>query len=398
MAPSIKYWPGDVFVNCAPFSHVLHSSWKGQRCDHCFTMRSGLKKCAGCGQFYYCDKKCQKLDWIEGHKYGECEVYKKASVTVPHDEFIHALNRINHVLRLYLKVTKSPEMASKQHQLFNGKSRCFNDLIHHLEEKKKFVINFEDQKQELFGYFQAFGVEFDGDLLLDIKEKMNTNSFATGSSDSDGYWVRMGSGLYIETSIFDHSCEPNALHSFDGHKTTLTATHEIRNGEEIMIMYRNAIELPVDQRQKMFKQEYYFECCCRMCQMNPNQELEFKSSLWELIKKRIEFKQNLKPTLVDAHQQALNELELCRLRERTSFKVLFWVCFTRLKLVFDQNKSLKQDVEFQRHLEQLKKMLDSNEETSKLSNKQIEEWMHSKLEQLGKKAWQLFSPDYVLCY
>ena len=336
------------------------------------------------------------MNWVEGHKYGECEVYKRASSAIPKDDFVYVLNRISLLLRLYLKVTKSPEMASKKYQLYDGKSRCFHDLMEHLEEKKKLDINFEQKKQELFSYFKAFGVDFEEKQLLIIREKMETSFFAIGSSDFDSYWVRKGSGLFIETSIFDHSCEPNAIHSFDGHKMVLTATHEIKEGEEITIMYRNAIELPVDERQKLFKQEYFFECCCRMCKMSPEAERMFKSTLWDLIKKRIEFKQKPFPSLEEAHQQALNELELCRLRERSSFKILFWVCFTKLKLVTDRKKSAKNDPDFQEHLEQLKKMLGSNEDTSKLSNKQIEEWMHSKLEQLGKKAWQLFCTGLCL--
>ena len=45
-------------------------------CDACGNESdTKLKCCAGCRSVYYCDEKCEKIDWDNGHKQ-ECKVMK----------------------------------------------------------------------------------------------------------------------------------------------------------------------------------------------------------------------------------------------------------------------------------------------------------------------------------
>ncbi|XP_014487505.1 PREDICTED: histone-lysine N-methyltransferase ASHR1 isoform X4 [Dinoponera quadriceps] len=62
-----------------PFSYVVRSAVRDERCDYC--LQSGkLSKCSGCQYVYYCDHNCQRESWPI-HK-TECTNLKKISPKV----------------------------------------------------------------------------------------------------------------------------------------------------------------------------------------------------------------------------------------------------------------------------------------------------------------------------
>ncbi|CAG2101921.1 unnamed protein product, partial [Medioppia subpectinata] len=118
---------GSVIMKCKPLVHTLNNKQKSNRCDFCFKTNDNLRKCSKCQSMYYCDQKCQRMDWSECHRQ-ECRIYA--------DHYGRCLtgdcDRL--LLRLHLTLENRPEMRSQTHELFNGQKRCFDDLMTHNED------------------------------------------------------------------------------------------------------------------------------------------------------------------------------------------------------------------------------------------------------------------------
>ncbi|KAF8972337.1 hypothetical protein BDZ97DRAFT_1021395 [Flammula alnicola] len=112
-----------------------------------------------------------------------------------------------------------------------------------------------------------------------------TNAFALNDDDS---------GICLRASRFNHSCSPNARHSFNANTGELRiyALGTIPVGEEIFITYIGGRRLygnPRRFRQDVLHARYHFTCACSVCSLS---EAESKMSdarrvkaneLWEII-------------------------------------------------------------------------------------------------------------------
>jgi hypothetical protein len=76
----------------------------------------------------------------------------------------------------------------------------------------------------------------------------------------DGEFLVIGSGVYLAASIFDHSCDPNAVATFVGHKLTLRATKDIPDFDfdKVFISYIDQLQSTVDRRLEL-SSGYYFK-------------------------------------------------------------------------------------------------------------------------------------------
>lgn len=99
---------------------------------------------------------------------------------------------------------------------------------------------------------------------------MHVNSFGIDSyysaeeaedATADVVIDHCGSGLYIEASVFDHSCVPNACASGDGIVLEIRALSPIRKGDQIYIDYLQDIQ-PRTERQSTLADRYFFTCQC----------------------------------------------------------------------------------------------------------------------------------------
>ena len=72
-------------------------------------------------------------------------------------------------------------------------------------------------------------------------------------------------GLFLLTSFYNHSCEPNAcVYFFNNSLAYIIAQREIEAGEEITINYID-VEIEVMERRKILKENYGFDCFCPKC-------------------------------------------------------------------------------------------------------------------------------------
>lgn len=99
----------------------------------------------------------------------------------------------------------------------------------------------------------------DTELLLIYFGKICINSF----SILDVSLNDIGSAVYVEASIFNHSCQPNATTVWDGLQLQVRAIKNIAAGQEIFTNYID-IKKPRSERMKELKL-YYFDCQCPRC-------------------------------------------------------------------------------------------------------------------------------------
>ncbi|KAI5464358.1 hypothetical protein BGZ63DRAFT_401314 [Mariannaea sp. PMI_226] len=77
------------------------------------------------------------------------------------------------------------------------------------------------------------------------------------------------SGLFLEASRINHSCRPNAQHSWNADLECLVvhAMEDIKAGCEITISYVSGKSLSYAERQAQLKQRFDFSCACKLCSL-----------------------------------------------------------------------------------------------------------------------------------
>lgn len=98
---------------------------------------------------------------------------------------------------------------------------------------------------------------------------MAVNSFSV----LDGEMNSIGSALYLGASIMDHSCQPNAVATFDGRKLNIRTLVDLPriNWDTIFISYIDQMD-DTETRRKSLKDTYYFLCACSKCVLHGQDE------------------------------------------------------------------------------------------------------------------------------
>eukprot|EP01047_Picozoa_sp_COSAG01_P043975 COSAG01_NODE_3939_length_5514_cov_662.486057_11_plen_94_part_00 len=83
----------------------------------------------------------------------------------------------------------------------------------------------------------------------------------------------MGTALYTQIAVLNHSCAPNAAVVHGGsHLAQLRTTRALRRGEELTITYIDGNErLGVAARRRELQPGYGFVCECAKCGKCPTQ-------------------------------------------------------------------------------------------------------------------------------
>lgn len=76
----------------------------------------------------------------------------------------------------------------------------------------------------------------------------------------------IGTGIYLGVSILDHSCQPNAVATFEGITINVRATMDLPKHDfsKIFISYLDLMNT-ADHRQRELQQNYFFLCECVRC-------------------------------------------------------------------------------------------------------------------------------------
>ncbi|CBY24692.1 unnamed protein product [Oikopleura dioica] len=241
-------------LNSTPYVHTLALKYHGVRCAQCCVFKPKLLRCAGCKLQYYCSKDCQKSAW-KIHK-EECKMLKSEK-SMP-DDITLFLGRI--LIRVENEFGDSDEPNNK-----------IDSFIHVLQLESHFDRLDPSQQEDLGIFLMKFNLYWKkpipGSLrssrkLLDLVAAIKNNQFAI--CDEESSICDIGSALYLNHSLINHSCKPNAFPVFNGTNLVIKALEKIAPGEEIKIAYTDT-KAVIQDRRDYLNDIYRFVCQCQGC-------------------------------------------------------------------------------------------------------------------------------------
>jgi hypothetical protein len=102
--------------------------------------------------------------------------------------------------------------------------------------------------------------------LFILSSRDSHNAFGIRSLEDDGSEF-FGYGCWPSASYFNHSCAPNVDKERDGRVWLFRAARDIEEGEQLCITYLSGQErkLGREQRMKLLRENWGFECACQRC-------------------------------------------------------------------------------------------------------------------------------------
>ena len=162
-------------------------------------------------------------------------------------------------LRFALLLANRPEDLTRKFKLIDGSEISFEDVKSHLDDLK---TNRRKAPSigPTFALLESLGVAFDEKNLL-VSLTRSTSSIGI----EDLFSRSIGFGTYVEASIFDHSCRPNAATVTNGSELQVRAIRPILLNEPVTINYINC-KWSRSERQMVLQDDYYFTCQCVRCE------------------------------------------------------------------------------------------------------------------------------------
>ncbi|KAI6144743.1 hypothetical protein BKA82DRAFT_16737 [Pisolithus tinctorius] len=238
---------GTVLVAVPCLAQVLLGAEKGRRCDCCLTPEEAdlrLRRCSGCGSYWYCDAQCQRAHWPAHKKY--CSNFARYTSS-PAFAQLQTHQKLDAVLLTHLLAefaatdTSSEELATFASLLPGPVSGLSCPPTCPLTTSRK-----------------------SSHSASELYRRCGNNNFAIHS-----HFTTIAHGIFpLASRLFNHSCLPNAFpkYTFDRQhrvQMSIVAMRDIEAGEEICISYVDPALL--DTRQQIFQFTYGFTCTCPSC-------------------------------------------------------------------------------------------------------------------------------------
>ncbi|KAJ3531387.1 hypothetical protein NMY22_g8174 [Coprinellus aureogranulatus] len=242
---------GSTVFSTPAFATVLQDNQKGHRCDYCLRKQLNLKRCSGCGSYWYCDAKCQNDHWHSGHK----RICKKFNQFTNATAFqrLEKHERMDSLLLTHLLAHLStlPEPYSPESSadlsvtlsLLPGPTANDAASPPHCQIKPS-------PPSEKF--------------VSDLYSRFGNNNFTIHS-----HLNSIAHGVFPQASrLFNHSCVPNAVAKYvlkHGEVVSMevVSLQNISAGEEVCIPYFDPALMQT--RQQVFQITYGFTCECPTC-------------------------------------------------------------------------------------------------------------------------------------
>ncbi|XP_072177068.1 histone-lysine N-methyltransferase SMYD3-like [Diadema setosum] len=259
---------GKLLLSEDPFVYVLSRKKRGIFCDFCLLESSSLQRCSSCKFVRYCCRSCQKEDWSRIHK-AECRSLKSVSPKTP-PELARLLAHI-----IWKGKGEHPCSDSKDQ---NGFPTSVDQLESH--HSKLGTSRQEHFASVLCVLQQYVGQENlpDPSRLLQLFAAAVCNSFSVCDTDLNS----CGVGIYLRSSLLNHSCDPNCVAVFSGITLQVRAIRDLKEGEECTISYVDCL-LPRVERHAELLERYHFTCHCPKCEDQDDPEANnSKQSVKEL--------------------------------------------------------------------------------------------------------------------
>ncbi|KAI1904632.1 hypothetical protein AGOR_G00007690 [Albula goreensis] len=229
---------GEVVFAEPSFAAVVFDSLSAQVCHSCFRRQEKLHRCGQCRFAQYCDRTCQRACWEE-HKQ-ECAAIKNYG-KAPNEN-------IRLAARILWRIGKDGGLVS------DGQLTTLDELEDHmadmpeedLKELKIDVHNFLD-------YWPRGSRQYNVDCISHIFGVINCNGFTL---------IILNHGNQTALNSVYHSQR----------RIELRALGKIAKGEELTVGYVDFLNVSTD-RQRLLKQQYFFDCTCEHCTNHSKDDL-----------------------------------------------------------------------------------------------------------------------------
>ncbi|KAM9779555.1 N-lysine methyltransferase SMYD2-B-like isoform 1-T1 [Syngnathus typhle] len=249
---------GELLFSCPPYACVLSAQERGACCDFCFNRKESLARCGKCKKAHYCNVKCQKGDWA-AHKL-EC------SAMVAYGEKWRPSETSRLVARILAKKEMQRERSASERILLVG------DLQSHVEDTDKEKGDKIQADAAGLHRFYSKHLDFpDSKELLSLFSQVSCNGFTI----EDEELSQVGTAIYPDVALLNHSCVPNAIVTFKGRDAEVRAVRDMKAGDEVLISYIDLL-YPTDDRNERLRESYYFTCDCEECRGRCKDKLKLK--------------------------------------------------------------------------------------------------------------------------
>ena len=264
-------------VTEAPYIAALKESFLTNRCSACFNL--ALNKCPECEVMVYCNDQCRTKDSLF-HKF-ECQAYKNGPERHQVSEGVLARMMARTITRLSLDGGK-PEIDLCSNISNSIPRRSWSDLLTHRDEILRSKRHYKDWLITKYQFELLFDNQFDNVDLLDIFGKLVINRFRVGIHQNllDGR-VAIGWAIYLTTSRFNHSCQPDLLQcSYDINMRLKLADTNRKLPEtalefdQLTVSYRHQNDfrltnpltyVPTRRQRRQFVSFFFLNCHCIFC-------------------------------------------------------------------------------------------------------------------------------------
>ncbi|XP_016306634.1 histone-lysine N-methyltransferase SMYD1b [Sinocyclocheilus anshuiensis] len=275
-----EVWAGDVLLLQLFFGSVelicsVCSSHAASVCHSCFRRQEKLQRCGQCRFAQYCDKTCQRAAWEE-HKQ-ECAAVKSYG-KVP-NENVRLAARILWRLDKEGSVVSDTQLATLEE---------LEDHIYDISEDD--LKDFKVDIHNFLDYWPRSSKPHTVDSVSKILGVINCNGFMV--SDQRGLQA-VGVGLFPNLCLVNHDCWPNCTVVLNNgnqsavdtmyhsqKRIELRALGKISPGEEVTVSYVDYLNLSEDRR-RLLKQQYFFDCTCEHCTNKTKDELKMAGAVVE---------------------------------------------------------------------------------------------------------------------
>ena len=257
-----------------PYVLALKECYLSSRCSSCFKKSS--IKCSSCNRIVYCNEECRLNDSV-CHEI-ECEMYRQGC---EEDEYLILRMIIRVIIRLSIDGGQ-PKEDLCENVPETIVRRCWSDLLGHRDEIIHSERHFQQWIQTKKQFQRLFPDRFQRIDLLEIFGKLLINRFRVGIFENlfEGR-IAVGWAIYLTTSIFNHSCQPDLLQcSFDivmrlkfaNDQQSFPTTNQQFNQLTVSYRHQNDFRLTdsltylsTRKQRRQFVNFFFFNCHCSFC-------------------------------------------------------------------------------------------------------------------------------------
>lgn len=261
----------------APYILALKEEFLRSRCSTCF--KSSCNSCPECKVIVYCNDECRINDSVF-HKF-ECEAYKNCSKRNENCEFVIVRMMVRVITRLSIDGGE-PEIDLCSNVPKSIHRRSWSDLLGHRDEIPHCERHFKEWLNTKNQFHYLFDKKFNEIDLLEIFGKILINRFRVGIHENilDGR-IALGWAIYLTTSRFNHSCQPDLLQcSYDINMRLKFANKNEKIPEttfefdRLTVSYRHQNDfrltnplsyVPTRRQRRRFVSFFFFNCHCLFC-------------------------------------------------------------------------------------------------------------------------------------